>query len=194
MSTADQPSAIREQPHESDRERAKRVIVEILRLGGNHTDSSHHLCKTFYYAHLYYARKSPGYLTDWPIVAMEGGPGIGSYKELIKELVAENKIVTKRVNVGPFPTTEYTLIDNSIPDLNADEIEAIKQAVEFVKPYTPEQLSQLTHRYSRSWKSSKEEGDELNIYVDLLTDEEFEQRRARLKQISPIFDEVWGTR
>ena len=75
-----------------DKERAKCVLVEILRAADGHIGSTTELYKAFYIAHLWYASTSPGYLTDWPIVRMQRGPGIGNGHELIDELIRDGII------------------------------------------------------------------------------------------------------
>ena len=176
--------------HSPDKERAKRVIVEILRMSGGNCDSTTRIFKTFYYAHLFYAQKSPGYLTDWPIVALEHGPGVGNADELFAELIAEGVIERRRAHVGPHASMHYRLLINQIPDLEDAEIQAIREAVKFLEPFTPAEQWQLTHDYSRSWNQAKQ-GDELNIYIDLLDDDEFEKRRARMRATSSIIDDIW---
>lgn len=171
----------------SEKERAKHILVEILRIAGNQIDSTRRLYKAFYFAHLYYAKNSAGYLSDWPIIRMQHGPGIGCGEELIEELI-KDKIVDRHPSDddGPYPSMHYKLINSSMPnDLELDEIDAIRVAVDFVKSKTPDQLSQLTHDRSRSWNLAKD-GDELDIYVDLLSDADFNRLANGVDEISAI--------
>jgi hypothetical protein len=55
---------------------AKKVILEILRVGDGEWSGKVKLHEAFYFAHLYYANEHPGFLTDWPIAKLQHGPGI----------------------------------------------------------------------------------------------------------------------
>ena len=57
---------------------------------------------------------------------------------------------------------------------NSLRYQAIEDAVELVKSKTAVELSEETHVFSRSWHESQN-GEELDIYVDLLDDFEFQQ-------------------
>jgi hypothetical protein len=177
----------------SDKKRAKDILVEILRIAGNHVDSTRRLYKAFYFAHLYYAKNSAGYLSDWPIIRMQHGPGVGCGEELLEELMREG-IVDRYPSEedGPYPSMQYKLRDNNAhPALDLDEIDAIRVAVDFVKSKSPDQLSQLTHDRSRSWNLAKD-GDELDVYIDLLTEEEFKRLTEGVGEMSSVVHEVWG--
>ena len=165
----------------ADRNRAKQIITEIIRIAGT-VKTKTHLHKMFYFAHLWYAKREPDYLSDWPIVRMPRGPGIEGADALLHELIAEGTIEARTVSIGPHSATEYRTLGDEIPDsLSPEAIDAIREAVVFAKEKTAAELSEITHEYSHSWQES-EDGSELNIYVDLLADDEYEAMKARMQQ------------
>ncbi len=175
----------------ADRNRAKQILREIIRLSGGVVQGKTCLFKTFYFAHLYYAKRAADYLSDWPIVRMPNGPGIDDADSLISELVKEGVVEEHRTSVGPYDRIEYHSIREEIPGSLSDEaIIAIREAVEFTKGRPAAELSDLTHEHSRSWKSAKN-GDELNIYIDLLTDQEYQEGKQRVEQIASTLQDVW---
>ena len=75
---------------------------------------------------------------------------------------------------------------------HADDADlAIQQAADFVKDKTAVQLSQLTHEYSRSWIQGKN-GDILDVYIDVIPDDEYERRDMQLQKLEAEFKEVLG--
>src|SRR4051812_23617273 len=98
-----------------DKSRAKQIIVEIIRLSGGRLESKTRLFKIFYFAHLYFAKDNPGYLSDWTIVRMPHGPGIDTAESLIRELVEEKVIDVCRGDLGPYSPVLFRLLDDSIP-------------------------------------------------------------------------------
>jgi hypothetical protein len=167
-----------------DQDRAKAVLIEIMRLYGGAVNNKIHLFKTFYFAHLYYARSAPDYLSDWPIVRMPLGPGIGDSDELIDSLVQDGDVEVSRVEVGPFLAYRYQLLRDEIPSsLSLEAIGAIRDAVEFTKHKSASELSEITHQYSRSWQEA-EDGAELNIYIDLLDANEYAIQKEKADRLA----------
>ena len=68
-------------------DRAKQVLVELIRAAGGEWTGKTRLYKAYYLAHFYYAETEPGYLTNWAVVKMPYGPGIECGDELLNELV-----------------------------------------------------------------------------------------------------------
>ena len=68
------------------------------------------------------------------------------------------------------------------------EIEAIREGVNFVKEKTATAVSIKSHELSRAWREA-EDGDELNIYTDLLSDEEFYDKMKKMERLAKVFDE-----
>jgi hypothetical protein len=174
-----------------DRPRAKQIIVEIIRLHGGEIPTKTSLFKAFYFSHLYYAKSAAGYLSDWPIVRMPNGPGIDDADRLLDELIEDGTLALRQMRIGPYDAICYRLLKNAIPEnLSLDEIEAIKTAVDFVKGKTAGELSSLTHEFSRSWRLA-EDGEELNIYIDLEPEEQYVRRMKAFDKFDRAIAEVW---
>ncbi len=163
---------------------AKRVILELIRKADGQVTGKTRLFKAFYFAHLIYFEKNPGLLTNWPIARMPQGPGIHKSEELFDQLVKEGRLVIEQVHENVYPEYRYRLTEkpNDLAPLPADADLAIQRAVDFVKDKTAVQLSQLTHEYSRSWIEGKS-GDLLDIYIDVIPDDEYERRKAQIKEL-----------
>jgi hypothetical protein len=66
---------------------------------------------------------------------------------------------------------------------------AIRQAAEYALPLRASELSQITRERSRAWREGSE-GEALNIYVDLIPDEEYEAGEARLERLEEALAEA----
>jgi hypothetical protein len=175
----------------NSKERAKQIIIEIIRLHDGESPTKTSLFKAFYFAHLYYAKSATSYLSDWPIVRMPNGPGIDNADDLLGELVDEGVLDFRLARVGPYDAMKYSLKKSAVPaDLSIEEIGAIKSAVDFVKGKSATELSTITHEYSRSWQMAQN-GDELNIYIDLEPEERFAQRMQAFDRLDGIIADVW---
>ncbi len=173
------------------KEQAKEVICLILAAAGGELKKKVALYKAFYYAHLYYWRESEGTLTDYPIVRMPQGPGIDDAKNLLEELETEGRIRICKEQYGPYHEYAYALKQPYTIDPNDARYRAIEKAVEFVKDRSTAELSQITHDYSRSWQQAAN-GEELNIYIDLLEEEEYAALRQRLSQTEEMVNRVFA--
>ena len=181
-------------PQPSEIRRAQQVLLEIARQSpGDEIVGKTKLFKTFYLAHLFYALKSPGFLTEWPIVRMPHGPGIEHFDTLIRNMVDQGALVCEPTFIGPYRTTRFRAVGELADgvSLAADEIKAIREAVEFTAARTAEQLSSLTHEYSRAWNESDEMGEQLNIYKDLLDEAEGQRLQQRVSEVGAELDELW---
>lgn len=163
------------------RTNAQRVLLELIRGGGGTWDGKSRLFKAFYFAHLYYAGKEPGILTDWPIIRTPQGPGIQNSAPLLGGLVKNGFLTVEPIQEGPYPESRYKLTEKAIPEqpLPADALTAIQAAANFVLPKSASELSQLTRERSRAWLEAKD-GDALDIYVDLIPDDEYEQGQEQV--------------
>jgi hypothetical protein len=158
---------------------AREVILHLIRAADGAWSGKTRLFKAFYFAHLYYAAENPGLLTDWPIARLPEGPGIDDSASLFGKLVAQDYITIERTHEGPYPEFRYRLTDKA-KLLNPPEKQAklaIEKAAEFARAKLASELSNLTHEHSRSWKKGAN-GDILDIYVDLIPDDEFEKEQA----------------
>jgi hypothetical protein len=165
--------------------RAKQVILQIVRQANGRFQGKLKLYKVFYLAHLLYAEKAPGYLTEWPIVRMPHGPGIGDAERLLSELASEGVLNCKS---DRHPTAlrpvEYEWTGKELPadGLPPAAIEAIREAIALVSGKNAAELSEWTHEWSRSWNEAKD-GEELNIYIDLMPEDEYRAQSERLGEI-----------
>ena len=175
-----------------ERAKAKRVIAEIVKESGEEFVGKTRLFKAFYIAHLLYAEREPGYLTTWPIVRMPHGPGIDGGDELLRELQLAGVLQCDQVPEGPWMTNRYVLRDKTLSgsQLSAPETQAVRDAVQFVMSKTAAELSELTHEHSRSWLAARD-GQPLNIYVDMIPDEEFDQREKDLELLHHEVIAAW---
>lgn len=174
------------------REKAKTVIGEIIRhSAGDQLRGKTRLFKAFYFAHLFYAKSNSDMLTDWPIVRMPHGPGVDDFNSLINELVSSASVRSESENEGPYLEYVFTFVKQGWPSLTDEETKAIQESVRYVKGKSATELSDLTHEHSRSWNSAKD-GDELSIYGDLLSDEEFTNEVSRSAEIDRMLQQAWN--
>ena len=175
-----------------DGTKAKQVIVEVVRCAGGKLTGKTKLYKAFYLAHLFYAENAPGYLTDWPIVRMPYGPGVDSGDELLDELRIAGIVERESSTTGPYHTTTYRLTSKKLPGerLPKKALEAVRAAVDFVETKSATELSDLTHEHSRSWNNARN-GQQLNIYIDQIDDDEFDKRERELDALRRDLVAAW---
>lgn len=173
-------------------DQAKAVVAEIIQQSpGDELVGTVRLYKAFYLAHLFYARQNAGYLTDWPIVKMPQGPGIGDFNELRDRLVADGVLEIDSERIGPYNAVKYRATSERMRQLEPEAIAAVRKAVEFVADKTGAQLSDITHEFSRSWREAGP-GEELSIYMDLLSNEGYDAAKARAESIQNELTTAWG--
>lgn len=174
-------------------EKPRQVILEIIRQSaGDSIVGTTKLFKAFYFAHLYHLRDFGTFLSLWPIVRMPRGPGIDNFHSLIDPLVTCGKVAVTGSHSGPFPTTRYTARrDLPTTSLSEAEVKSIHKAVAFTQGKRASRLSEITHEYSRSWQESQN-GDELRISLDLMTDEEVAAVRAKHDEIARDVAAIFG--
>jgi Protein of unknown function (DUF4065) len=175
---------------------AKHAILEIIRKSDGEFTGKTRLHKALYFAHLIYFDLAPGYLTDAEFARMPQGPGIDGGERILHELQDEGLLEFEAFHEGPYPDNRYRLTakGKTLPiDLSERASTAIQRAVDFVQPRTAGELSQLTHEYSRSWNLQEKLGGLLDIYIDVIPDDEYQKRQADIKEMEPAFDEVLRT-
>jgi hypothetical protein len=177
-----------------DKNRATGIIAEIIRQAGGELTGTTRLYKAFYFAHLYYAESAPGYLSDWPIVKLPTGPGIGSGSQLLAEMKDAGILATDHVQVGPFQAVRLRLTgkEPAGDPLPADAVDAIRRAVQWVQDKAAGELSELTHEFSRSWNLAKD-GEELSIYIDLIPEDEYARRDKSLEEMKVAWEAASGS-
>ena len=171
---------------------AKDIIVELIRQAGGMFEGTTRLYKAFYFAHLFYFESSGRMLSDWPIVRMPGGPGIDRGASILRALQDDGVLVKSARPKGPYNETVYRLLSEVETDLDLAGRIAIKDACTFVENKTAETLSSLTHEWSRSWNHA-DSGEELNIYLDLLSDEDYELQLSQLQESQEAIKAALGS-
>jgi predicted transcriptional regulator len=175
----------------ADKNRAEQIILEILRQAGDKGLGKTKLYKAFWLAHLFYAKDNPGYLSGWPVVRMPQGPGIDKGDALIRDLVASREITVSLEPRGPFSERCCRFVGvTQRPPLGAPGVEAVRQAVEYVKGLTAAEISEISHDYSRSWRTTPD-GQELDIYTDLIPDEEYAERQCDMNHAKVALESLF---
>ncbi len=184
---------------EKDRRLAECVILEILRHAVDPTErrpgvSRRSITYYFWLAHLYYAKSNPGYLTGWPLVRTAAGMEIQCAWALLRELVEDGLVKTEHAESGPFPITLYVPTRKEfVPALSPRAVEAIRQAI-----HTKDHLCGCWNwswgwpgPIPRAW-SAAAEGGEIDIYLDLIPEEEYEQRRHEMKGLKEALEDLFS--
>lgn len=161
---------------------AKETICDLIAAAGGVLFGKVRLHKAFYFAHLFYFRDGVGVLTDHPIVRLPQGPFIDNGERLIDELRRDGVLTIGSAPVGPYQETVYKLVPPRTIDPDTPRGRAILQAVELVVNRSAVELSELTHEYSVSWQNT-ENGREMDIYLDLLSDDSLSEMRREIAEI-----------
>ena len=161
---------------------AKDTICDLIAAAGGVMRGKVRLHKAFYFAHLFYWRDAEGVLTAHPIVRAPQGPFIDDGERLIEELRHEGALSIGTAPVGPFQETVYRLETQREIDPETPRGRAVHQAVELVINRTAAELSDLTHEHSVSWQTT-ENGREMDIYLDLLSDEQLAEMRREVAEV-----------
>jgi hypothetical protein len=160
-------------PHEQ-RDRAKRIIVEIVRQAGGEIQNKTNLFKAFWRAHLAYSDVNLGYLSNWPIVRMPQGPGIDNFDHLLADMLSDDWLTIGDRQVGDKTAMVFTLGPQCPQStFNEAQIVAIRSGVAKVRAKSARFVSDESHKDSRVWREAQD-GDELDIYLDLIPDSERE--------------------
>jgi hypothetical protein len=185
-----EPSAMKIS-HET--KRAKKIIVELVREAGGQFQNKTNLFKAFWKAHLAYATNNPGYLSTWPIVRMPNGPGIEDFDYLVSEMLADGWLTLDETQVGPYQAMVFSLGPNCPPpSLSTPAVEAIRLGVQMVDGKSAAAVSDESHRQSRVWREAKD-GEELDIYLDLLDDTERDRLERDFASLSGAITLTYAT-
>jgi hypothetical protein len=175
----------------ASREAAKDVICELIAAAGGALRGKVRLNKAFYFAHLYYWRDAGDLLTDYPIVRLPLGPCIDDAHDLLGELVEARRLNVSTAPIGPYEEYVYRLADGSCAvDAASPRGRAILEAVAFVENKSGAELSEITHEHSWSWLTTPN-GDEMNIYIDLVDHSELAEIRNQIEQVKSREGEIW---
>lgn len=163
---------------------ARDVLLAILRAAGGEWTGTTTLHMAFYYAHLHYSRNNLGLLTDQPILRTSQGPGIEQGDALIADMIRDD-LLTKELVEDRCPSEyRYRLTDcgSSLGDLPEAARMAVEAAAGFCREKTSAELLVFLQRDSRTWREGAD-GDQLDLYVDLVPDEEYEQHTADILEL-----------
>lgn len=173
-----------------DLEAVSEVICQIVAAAGGRLEGRLRLYKAFYYAHLFYWQRGSGVLTQHPIVRMPYGPGIHGAGTILPMLVKQGRIRISTRALGPYREYVYELAAPLQIDPNDQRYRAVIEAVEWIRDKPAVELSEETHLYSRSWREARD-GDVLDIYQDLLEDDEYTRVRQDIAQAEALVDAVF---
>lgn len=174
-----------------DPERAKSALVTIIACAGGQFVGKTKLHKVFWLAHLFHWQDENGILTTHPIARLPHGPGIHDGDHLLRELERSKQIEIDAGRNGPFPEYTYRLLVESPIDQTNPAHRSIQKAWAFFAPMTATQASDYAHEFSRSWRDGSS-GQELDIYSDLLPDEEFDQIKQASAELEKMVREALG--
>lgn len=164
-----------------DKERAKAIIVEIIRQAGGRLYDKTNLFKAFWRAHVLYAREHHRDLSQWPIVRMPQGPGIDKFNVLLGELLTEGVVEAEQVEYegsGRSGFVFHLLNESSqgLPDPEA--VECVRIATKAVDGRTSTSVSDESHIESRAWNAARD-GQELDITLDAIPEDEYQRLKAK---------------
>lgn len=166
-----------------DKERAKAIIVEIVRQAGGRFRNKTNLFKAFWRAHVSYAESHLTALSDWPIVRMPMGPGIDKFNILLGELLTEGILEAEQVQHADFTGFVFHLLPGAPASLAADEIAAVKAGVAAVDGKSASDVSDDSHDRSRAWQMAAD-GAELDVFLDAIPEAEYREREQRLRELA----------
>jgi hypothetical protein len=166
----------------SDRERAKAIVVELIRESGGTFQNRTNLFKAFWKSHVEYAKKHVAPLSEWPIVRMTHGPGIDRFHLILGELMAEGMVQEEQVEFGDKTGFRFVLTGVPSEDFSSDEREAIRSGVSFVARKSAKQVRDESHLESRAWQSAKD-GERIDVFLDAIPESGYDDRTQRIRRI-----------
>ena len=173
----------------SERERAKAIVVELIRESGGVFRNRTNLFKAFWKAHVEYAKNHLAPLTEWPIVRMTHGPGIDRFHLLLGELIAEGMVEEEQVEFGDKTGFRFVLTGTPTETFSTEERAAIRAGVSFVSRKSAQRVRDESHLESRTWRSAKD-GERMDIFLDVIPESGYDERNARIRS---IIDKVKAT-
>lgn len=174
-------------------QKAKRLIISLLKEAGGELAGPVQLNVALYKAHLFHWQAKPGVLTDHPFVKGPLIPEYGRWGDLISTLLAEQRLRVKgsmeegnlnfALEVGRSYRTD--LPDGLRPSLY--------KALEYVRSMPADKLVHDVQRHSRCWRLAQWD-EELNIYIDLLSESEFQRTQRRDSRLEATLDAIFRPR
>lgn len=168
--------------------RVKKVIVELVRQNGAPIRNKTELFNAFWKSHLHFAAQQTGYLSTWPMIRTASGVAIKDFDYLLSELLADGWLALNEAQVDTVWSIVIALGPSapasSLPDA---AIRAIRDAVQGKVDDGPS-----SHRESRVWQDAKD-GEELDIYLDLMSTEDRDCREASLAMLAEAIGATYST-
>jgi hypothetical protein len=169
-----------------DAERAKRIVCAIIDAAGGRFEGKTRLNKAFWWAHVYHYRNHRGLLSKYPIARLTEGPAIDDADLLLISLERKGRITQGQQQKGGYPESVFALTQK--PEALEDEaMDSIRAAVRWVGNKTAYQVSDESHRLSRSWNERKN-GDLIEVGNDALNDDDLKQSQAQVDKIQKNLD------
>jgi hypothetical protein len=124
---------------------------------------------------------------------MPQGPGIHNSDGLFRGLLERGLLTVEQVHEGPYPESRFRLTERgrAVLELSPEAARAVEKAAAFCRDRTAAELSAITHERSRAWRQAQD-GDILEIDIDLIPDDEYEARKRKLASLEEQLDKVLG--
>ncbi|CAG0989292.1 hypothetical protein PHYC_02198 [Phycisphaerales bacterium] len=125
---------------------------------------------------------------------MPFGPGIDDGDSLIEELEGDGLIRVKRPAFKK-DSWLFELLNPEVVKATPEERDSIRRALAWLAGRGAVEISNHTHRESRSWKRAHakgEKGKELDIYLDLVPDEKYTCMGEQIQRQDAILSKVFG--
>jgi hypothetical protein len=183
-----------------DRLGARAVLWAIVQQSAPHNSEKlvlgrDSLVWLFWLAHLYYARKNPGYLTAWPLIRKPWGAEVLELDAILKELIEDGLVRAEQVDCGPMPLMSYVCTGKPLDfELRPQVLDAVREAHSFfTADKAPGALwnQPFPLSFSRAWRITPD-GEELNIYLDLIPDDAYEDGRRMLEELTRGLEGVFS--
>lgn len=146
-------------------------------------ESKVRLYKAFYKAHLKYFEDTGLVLSRYPIVRMPKGPGIDDGDALLNEMETHGLLKRSVGTPGKEREQVFELTSSLAVDPDGPEYRSILAATKWAQALRTDELSELTHQTSRSWKQGVD-GQELDIYADHISDERVLRSRESAREMA----------
>lgn len=162
----------------------KRIVAAIVQENGGEFRNKTNLFKAYYWAHRFFYEDHEGLLTrKHRMVHLPMGPGIDEHDLIFGEMVDEGSL---EVLSNPFKNRDgkdcaqfvFRSVGPNV-ELTADERDSISRGIARVRSMTAADASHDSHENSRTWRDSNN-GEPIDIYVDTLDDDEFEEATRSL--------------
>lgn len=181
--------------------RARAILAAAIRADGNENKTRTRIYKVFWTAHLQHMSVHGVRLSSWPIVRLPRGPAPNDGKILLEQLELDGLIKQQpEVRFGHMArgatVANRAKLDAFIAEeLSPQEVESIEAMATFLENATATDVSNWSHEVSRAWKEAGKDGQPLEVYLDLVTDdEEYEELQNSLDAGKALADEVFGNK